>query len=339
MTRLDAHVTETTGTCVADVGPVVRLFEAREVPLGGVRGSTVHRTLPQRELPLVGAWCFLDRFDDEKVGMRVLPHPHIGLQTVTWPVAGDVHHRDSVGSDVVVRPRQLNIMTAGRGIAHSEISLGAAGSPLRGLQLWTALPEHALGTAPFFEQHTELPRYRAPGLEATVFLGRLGDTVSPATTFSPLLGADVTLDPGATATLRLDPGFEHAVLVLDGVLDVDGAPEDGGTRLVSGPLLYLGTRRESLTFSSPGGGQGTGGQRVDGQGTRFVLLGGTPFEEQIVMWWNFVGRSHEEIAAAREDWETRSDRFGTVAGHGSQRIPAPPLPGVRLTPRRRGVHG
>ena len=317
MTRLDADVTETVARCLAEVGPVARLYPAREVPLGGVRGTTVHRTLPQRELPMVGAWCFLDRFDDDRDGMRVLPHPHIGLQTVTWPLAGDVHHRDSVGSDVVVRPRQLNLMTAGRGVSHSEISLGEPGTPMRGLQLWTALPGEALGVEPSFEQHTDLPRWRAPGLEATVLVGRLGDAVSAATTFSPLLGADLVLAAGASAELPLDAGFEHAVLVLDGEVEV------ARTHVGPGPLFYLGTRRTSLALTSD-------------VGARFVLLGGEPFGEEIVMWWNFVGRSHEEIVQARDDWEARGERFGRVTGHGNHRIPAPPLPHARLTPRRRG---
>ena len=317
MTRLDADVTETVARCLAEVGPVARLYPAREVPLGGVRGTSVQRTLPQRALPMVGAWCFLDRFDDDREGMRVLPHPHIGLQTVTWPLAGDVRHRDSVGSDVVVRPGQLNLMTAGRGIAHSEISLDEPGSPMRGLQLWTALPSGALGIAPSFEQHTDLPRFHADGLEATVLVGRLGDAASSATTFSPLLGADVLLAAGTDATLPLDAGFEHALLVIEGDVEV------AGTRVGPGPLLYLGTRRTSITLTSSAG-------------ARVMLLGGEPFGEEIVMWWNFVGRSHDEIVQAREDWEARSDRFGHVAGHGDHRIPAPPLPHVRLAPRRRG---
>jgi len=317
MTRLDTDASETIGRCLADQGPVARLFDAREVPLGGIRGNTVHRSLPQRQLPMVGAWCFLDRFDDDRADMRVLPHPHIGLQTVTWPVAGDIRHRDSVGSDVVVRPRQLNIMTAGRGISHSEFSIGDHSLPMSGLQLWTALPGDMLSIDPFFEQHTELPVFTSPGLAATVFVGTMGDATSDATAFTPLIGADATLQAGRTASLPLDSTFEHAVMVIEGTLDVSGVA------LEPGPLLYLGTGRDSLEVSTR-------------HGSRFVLLGGTPFAEEIIMWWNFVGRTHEEIVQAREDWEEHSPRFGTVAGHGTERIPAPPLPNVRLTPRRRG---
>ena len=139
MSNLDARPDETLCHPALVRGPVNRLLEAREVPLGGVRAMHVRRTLPTRDLPLVGAWCFLDTFGPEHVDMRVLPHPHIGLQTVTWPLAGEIHHRDSLGSDVVVRPGELNLMTAGHGVSHSEISLGT-GQLLHGVQLWVALP-------------------------------------------------------------------------------------------------------------------------------------------------------------------------------------------------------
>lgn len=316
MTRLDLPVSESLSHQCGQSGRTTRLLEAREVPLGGIRGILVHRSLPQRALPMVGAWCFLDRFDDEEVGMKVLPHPHIGLQTVTWPVEGSIRHRDSVGSDVAVQPGELNIMTSGYGISHSEFSIGESDSPLRGLQLWVALPRDVADIDPFFERHTDLPVYRTDGLRATVLVGQLGDALSDATVYTPLLGADATIDAGAHVTLPLETHFEYAVMVLSGTVEVAGTPLD------SGPLLYLGTERDSLEVSSADGG-------------RFVLLGGVPFAEELIMWWNFVARSHEEIVSARDAWEARSIRFGTVSGHGAERIPAPPLPGVRLTPRRR----
>jgi redox-sensitive bicupin YhaK (pirin superfamily) len=318
MTRLDATVDESTCRRIDQDGPAIRLLEPREVPLGGIRGILVHRSLPQRELPMVGAWCFLDRFDDEQSHMRVLPHPHTGLQTVTWPIEGSIRHRDSVGSDVAVQPGELNIMTSGYGISHSEFSLGGVESALRGLQLWVALPREMAAIDPFFERYTELPVYETEGLAATVLVGRLGDVESDATTFTPLVGADAIVDGGAQVSLPLDPSFEYAVMVISGSLDV------AGHRLTSGPLLYLGIGRENIDLSSA-------------DGARFVLLGGVPFGEELIMWWNFVGRSHDEIVTAREDWERGADRFGRVDGHGGERIPAPPLPTVRLTPRRRRV--
>ncbi|MDN3355297.1 pirin family protein [Actinomadura sp. DC4] len=292
--------------------PTVEWFESRSVPLGGIRGMHVDRVLPHRSLPTVGAWCFLDRFGPQRVDMRVLPHPHCGLQTVTWPLSGEIRHRDSLGSDVLVRPGQLNLMTAGHGIAHSEFSVGDA-PLLDALQLWLALP--VTGIAPGFEQHVELPSYARGGLRATVLVGALGDAVSPATVHTPLVGADLELAPGAAASVPLRPDFEHALLVLTGEIEVDGTPA------AAGPLLYLGTGRDTLTISA-------------GDGARAMLLGGEPFPHELVMWWNFVGRSHEDIEAARAAWET-GDRFGHVTGHGPERVPAPELPGVRLRPRPR----
>jgi len=295
-------------------GTVAELLAPRDVPLGGIRGIRVSRLLPQRALPTVGAWCFLDQFGPQPTDMRVLPHPHTGLQTVTWPIAGQIRHRDSVGSDVVVRPGQLNLMTGGRGVAHSEFSLGDA-PMLHALQLWVALPAASAGIEPGFEQHPQLPTFERAGLRATVFVGALDGATSPATVHTPLLGADLSLAAGARVRLPVRADFEHAVLVVTGELSVSG------TVLPAGPLLYLGTGRSELDISAPGSAHA-------------ILLGGEPFPDDLVMWWNFVGRTHDDIAAARADWEAGA-RFGRVAGPGDERIPAPELPRVRLTPRRR----
>ncbi|MFF1382553.1 pirin family protein [Arthrobacter sp. NPDC058288] len=338
-------------------GPCLQLWPAREVPLGGVRAMNVLRTLPQRGLPTVGAWCFLDSFGPDRVAMSVLPHPHTGLQTVTWPLAGTIRHRDSVGSDVIVRPGELNIMTAGNGVSHSEfavlpprrsfgeptdagsfgaatVSAGAsdAGTELplqRGLQLWVALPDGERHRTPAFEQHRNLPEVTGDGFTATVMVGSFAGVASPATMYSPIVGADITCS--GSVVLPLDPEFEHAVLVLDGGLTLDGQD------VPPGPLGYLGAGRRLLEVGAL-------------PGTRFILLGGEPFQEELLMWWNFVGRTHEEVAQARQDWEDQADlpdptaegsRFGLVRGHGPEagaeagRIPAPPLPGVRLRPRTR----
>lgn len=297
--------------------PLAELLPGRDVPLGGVRGMSVTRWLPHRALPTVGAWCFLDRIGPQRVDMRVQPHPHTGLQTVTWPLAGEVRHRDSLGTDVVLRPGELNLMTSGRGVAHSEHSLGE--QPLmHALQLWLALPA-ALDDGPArFEQHRDLPVVELPGLRATVVVGALDGVTSPAQVHSPLVGADVVVEPGARVTLPLEAGFEHAVLVLDGTATVAGSDLDGG------PLLHLGSGRDALDVTSAGG-------------ARLLLLGGEPYPDDLVMWWNFIGRTHEDVVAAREDWESEGQtRFGAVPGHrAGERIPAPPIPPVRLTPRRR----
>ncbi|WP_435367594.1 pirin family protein [Glycomyces tritici] len=316
MSNLEVRPVEEPCRPSGHAGPESVLLEARDVPLGGVRAMHVSRTLPQREVPTVGAWCFLDRFGPERTDMAVLPHPHSGLQTVTWPLAGEIRHRDSLGSDVVLRPGQLNLMTSGPGIAHSEFSLGEA--PLiEGLQLWVALPDGGHGIAPAFERHTTLPRFELEGAQGIVALGELAGAASPATVFTPIVGAQVTIEPGASPVVPLRPEFEHAVLVVSGALQVDGTP------LERGPLLYLGTGRDALPLASD-------------EGATVFLLGGEPFEEELVMWWNFVARSHEDIVAARTAWEDPDQtRFGHVDGHGGQRIPAPPLPGGRLRPRGR----
>lgn len=305
--------------------PGPHLLTGREVPLGGVRGMSVTRWLPHRSLPMVGAWCFLDRFGPQRVDMRVLPHPHVGLQTVTWPLAGQIRHRDSLGTDVVVRPGQLNLMTSGTGIAHSEVSLGKQ-TLLNALQLWVALPGGTAGGPPRFEQHRDLPVVEAAGWRATVLVGALPGVpalASPAWVHTPLLGVDLVVDAGADLHLPLRPDFEHAVLVLEGAVRV--ADTDVG----DGVLLHLGTGRSQVRVTTAGG-------------ARVLLLGGEPFAEDLVMWWNFVGRSHEDVAQARADWEDQGraggpapGRFGVVAGHGGERITAPDLPSVRLTARRR----
>ena len=309
MSNLETSPDLTVGHTGADDHAAAELLTPRAVPLGGLRAMQVDRVLPQRGLPTVGAWCFLDSFGPHEAQMRVLPHPHTGLQTVTWPLAGEIHHRDSLGSDVLVRPGQLNLMTAGRGVAHSEFSVSSG--PLTGLQLWVALPADRASMAPDFEQHVELPEYTGPGVTATVLMGALGEVTSPATAHTPIVGADLVLTGAAVLPLR--PDHEHAVLALDPVTvaDVD---------VPHGHLLYLGTGRTEL--------------RLTGEGRAF-LLGGEPFPDELVMWWNFVGRSHEEIATAREEWQAAADRFGEVDGHDGARIPAPDLPGVRLAPRKR----
>lgn len=314
MSNLDTHPDLTVGRTLADEHALAELFAPRDVPLGGLRGIHVDRLLPQRTLPTVGAWCFLDRFGPAWTQMRVLPHPHTGLQTVTWPLSGEIHHRDSLGTDVLVRPGQLNLMTGGHGVSHSEIS-AEDDSILHGLQLWVALPVDQAGLAPAFEQHVDLPVYASSGVTATVFVGALGELVSPATVHTPMVGADLRVAEG-TATVPLRPDFEHALLAIDGTLGASGVA------VPAGKMLYLGTGRAELVLTA-------------GEPVRAVLLGGEPFPDELVMWWNFVGRSHEEIVAARADWEaTDQTRFGVVPEHGGARIPAPELPAVRLTPRQ-----
>jgi redox-sensitive bicupin YhaK (pirin superfamily) len=290
----------------------------------------VRRTLPHRDLPTVGAWCFADDYGPTDVrgtaGMRVPPHPHTGLQTVTWLLEGEVRHQDSLGSDQPVRPGELSLMTAGRGIAHAETSPAGHPPTLRGVQLWVALPEQSRNGPPGFEHHASLPRLREDGLDATVVVGELAGERSAATTYTPLLGADVRLAPGADVVLPLDPDFEHGVLALGEGVAVDGEPVADAT------LVYLGCGRRELRLAA--------GAAAPTQGTRLLLLGGAPFEEPLLMWWNFVGREHDEVAGFRDEWEAArhgadGTRFAPVQGYDGPALAAPPMPNVRLRPRNR----
>jgi len=305
------------------IGPRTLPLAPRMVPLGGVRAMDVRRTLPDRRLPTIGAWCFLDRFGPDVVRMRVEPHPHIGLQTVTWPLVGEIRHRDSVGSDVTLRRGQLNLMTAGEGISHSEYSVPEDAEPLDALQLWVVLPESARHGAAGFEQHTSLPGLTLAadaGTDATgiVVLGEFAGVRSPATAYTPIVGAEISVPAGSRVPLPLDAAWEHAVLLVEGDATVEGETVEVGS------MLYLGDSRTSTAVTSAGG-------------ALLFVLGGEPFEEDLVMWWNFAARTHDEIVAARDDWEAGADRFGRVVTHGDERIPAPEMPHVRLAPRRRRI--
>jgi quercetin 2,3-dioxygenase len=278
----------------------------------------VRRVLPNRDRRMIGAWCFVDHYGPEDVsrgrGMWVPPHPHTGLQTVSWLFSGAIHHRDSLGSDALVRPGQLNLMTSGPGIAHSEQSPPRHPPVLHGLQLWVALPSPARDEAlRDFTQYGDLPMVEVRGLTAKVVIGELAGAGSPATAYSSLVGAELTIDGPADLPLR--PDFEY------GVLGVDGDVTLAGQRLGISEIAYLGGARDSV--------------RVGGRGRAF-LLGGTPFEEQLVMWWNFIGRTHDEVVASRREWnDGGAQRFGTVQGFDGDRLTAPPLPNVQLKPRGR----
>jgi hypothetical protein len=302
---------------LADVAarPVQQVFAGKEVALG--ESTVVRRLLPNLGRRLVGAWCFVDHYGagdtadiSDSEGMQVPPHPHIGLQTVSWLLAGEVHHRDSLGSDEVIGPGRLGLMTAGAAITHAEQS-PAVSHPalLHGVQLWVALPDAHRDVAPGWQFHAGLPVLHERDATVTVILGELAGAASPGETYSPLVGLDVDLH--GELLLPLEPDFEHAVLVMSGAATVDDVA------LAPGSMLYLGCARHEL--------------RMQADSARLMLLGGEPFAEQIVMWWNFVARSNEEIVAARTEW-TDGTAFGDVAGYDGYRLPAPPLPPGRLRP-------
>jgi redox-sensitive bicupin YhaK (pirin superfamily) len=305
-------------TCAPTPGSAIEVLEPRDVPLGGLRAITVRRTLPQRTRSLIGAWCFADHYGPEDVaasgGMDVAPHPHTGLQTVSWLFTGEVEHRDSMGTHAMIRPGELNLMTGGHGICHSEVSTTNT-TVLHGVQLWVALPDQHRDAPRDFQHHAPLP-VDLDGASARVFLGTLGGETSAVRTFTPLLGAELQIAPHTRIVLDVDPAFEHGVLV-----DI-GPVELAGTELARGTLGYAAPGARTLSLANPGD-----------QPSRVILLGGPPLHEELVMWWNFVGRTHEEIVAFRDDWQRESDRFGRVTGYPGQRLPAPPLPGGRLRPR------
>ena len=299
-------------------GPALDLLPGKEVLLG--ESTRVRRLLPTLGRRMVGAWAFVDHYGPDDVatspGMQVAPHPHTGLQTVSWLLDGAVHHRDSLGSDVTFRPGELALMTAGHGIAHSEQSPVSHPRFLHGAQLWVALPDADRDVAPHFEHHDALPGFSSDGLRTTVLMGTFAGATSPGRAYTPLVGADLDLTAGADVEVPLEPDFEYALLASSGSVSVEDVP------LERGAMLYLGSGRRSLRLRAA-------------DASRLLLLGGEPFEERLVMWWNFVGRSGEEIAEYAERWNAEDERFGAVVGYDGERLEAPPLPPVALRPRGR----
>jgi redox-sensitive bicupin YhaK (pirin superfamily) len=289
-------------------GAVLESHPAREAALPG--GLTVRRALPRAARRLVGPWCFLDHYGPLAFGaskpMDIAPHPHIGLQTVTWLIEGEVLHTDSLGNQRLIRPGQLNLMTAGAGISHAEETPSLSSGRLHGLQLWVALPEARRHGPPAFDHYAELPVAAIGAVRAAVLMGELGGVRSPATAHTRMVGADVVARHDGDADLPLDPSFEHALVLIDGHAAL------GDRVLEPATLYYLGTGRAGLRLTARAG-------------SRLVLLGGEPFGEHVLMWWNFVARTPDEIAEARNDWEQGSRRFGSVPAYVGARIPAPPV--------------
>src|SRR5256886_4205726 len=303
MSTVDAEV-ETPGTPIRESDPPAGHTELTSARLARVGDIEVRRLLPLRHRRSVGAWCFVDHYGpmsvDGAAGIQVPPHPHIGLQTVTWLIAGNVLHRDSLGSEQMIRPGQLNLMTAGHGIAHSEESPADHDPSLHGVQLWPALPGADRQAAPAFEHHAQLPALGLGAFEVTVFAGSLADVTSPARTYSRLVGAEIHAVRDGSGTIPLVPGHEHVVFAASGEAVAGGIPVSAGS------LLYLGTGRRALALTGRAG-------------ARLLLLGGEPLRETLLMWWNFVGRTPDDIVEAARAWSS-----GWRFGH-SQAYHGPPL--------------
>lgn len=319
MSNLDQHPTETTcgGTQHTPTTPTLELIQGHTVALGGIRDTTVHRTLPDRQRRMIGAWCFNDHYGPNPTPttpMDVPPHPHTGLQTVSWLIQGTIKHNDSADHHQTFTAGELAIMTAGHGITHSEETTNDQPTT-HGFQLWTALPDDTRDTTPHFDHHPHLPGDDT----TTVIIGTHNGTTSPAPTYTPLIALQLHLPPHTTHTIPLEPDFEHGITAATGTATIHDTP------LHPGPLLYLGTNRHNLTITT------------HDQPTTLLLIGGQPFQEEIVMWWNLIARDHDEITTARTQWQDHDTRFGTVTGYtgNGTRLDAPPMPTTRLKPRGR----
>jgi redox-sensitive bicupin YhaK (pirin superfamily) len=283
----------------------VEVTESREAAVGAL---TVRRALPRRGRRTVGAWCFVDHMGPatfaEGTSVDIGPHPHIGLQTVTWLLEGELLHRDGLGSEQLIRPGQLNLMTAGRGLAHAEEGTGPASRRMHGVQLWVALPAATRDGDPAFAHHAALPQVELGGGTATVLVGALGDVASPARRDTDHVGIALDLG-GDPVTLPLDPAHEHALVVMSGALRL------GAAVVAPGHLGYLGPGRDELRLAPVGP-------------TRALLVGGVPFPEPILMWWNYVARTRDEVTAAHRAWTDRTDRFAPVPSSLPRIDTAPP---------------
>ena len=293
--------------------------------LADVGGIPIHRAIPQRALRKVGAWCFLDHAgpaEPPPPGMQVGPHPHIGLQTFTWMIEGEVLHRDSLGNEQIIRPGQVNLMTAGRGIAHSEESQTVH---VHAAQLWIALPDSHRHIEPRFQHYPDLPKTKIGDFDATVLAGEALGMTAPAQVHTPLMSVDLHASGQASPArvqfpLRAD--FEHAVMSLSGQVMVEGEP------LPEQELIYLPAGRESVNIEcSPD--------------SRLLIIGGEPMDEAILLWWNFVARTTEEMQEARAQWEAEAAtdaetidgnprRFGPPVASALKSLHSPSLEGVAL---------
>ena len=267
----------------------------------------VRRVLPAKSRSMVGPFIFVDQFGPAQLdlgsGMDVRPHPHINLATVTWLFEGAIDHRDSIGSFATIRPGQVNLMTAGKGIVHSERSPEAerkAGPKLYGMQTWLALPDGREEIDPAFEAVTDLPVIEDGHAKAIVIMGELWGERAPTTTHADTIYAEIILEPGGMIPLEEDAD-ERAVMLVGGEASVDGHA------LTLYQLAVLQPGRE-MTLESR-------------SGARVMLMGGEAFTTKRHAWWNFVSSSRERINQAKDDW--REGRFGTVPGEDGEFIPLP----------------
>lgn len=285
--------------------PIFKKISTRNAHIG--KGITIRRALPNSERRMIGAWCFFDHFGPlnlKEDGLNIGTHPHIGLQTFTWLLAGKILHRDSIGSEQIIQPGEINLMTAGQGIAHSEESL--PNGVLHGVQLWIALPDKVRHCAPEFFHYPELPTYTKKNIVITLLVGEFLNLRAPTKVYSPMVGLDLNVLQNNTINLPLNPQFEHGILVLNGNITLENET------IATGTLVYLGCGRETISLQAT-------------KDTRAFIIGGEPFKEEVLLWWNFVARSRTEMIKATQDWQNHQ-RFGDVVGYQGDRLNAPEVP-------------
>lgn len=285
----------------------------QEVPLRRAeigQGTVIKRALPSRHKRMIGAWCFLDHAGPVSFpqgdGLDVGPHPHIGLQTFTWMIEGTLMHTDSIGSKQLIRPKQVNLMTAGQGISHTEVAPEQE-THMHAAQLWIALPDAKRNMPSRFDHYPELPVVSRDGVEFTVLVGEFLETRSPVEVHSPLLAVDLTAAETVRTRLQLNPAFEYGFMALEGTAHINQHELNEDNMVVLEPGL------QDIEIELH-------------QGARVLLLGGEPFESAILLWWNFVGRTQDELSEAREQWVNQDSRFGSIPDYNGPRLEAPALP-------------
>ena len=294
--------------CEKFINQFIQDIPLRSAEIG--RGTIIKRALPSRHKRMIGAWCFLDHAGPvtfpKGEGLDVGPHPHIGLQTFTWMIEGTMIHQDSVGSELLIKPKQVNLMTAGHGISHTEVAPDTE-TKMHAAQLWIALPDDKINMAPRFDHYPELPVVEKDGVEFTVLVGEFLNTKSPVEVHTELLGVDLAAKAPTTTRLKLNPKFEYGFMALEGTATINGHELNNDNLLVLEP----------------------GVTEIDVQiheDSRVLLLGGEPFESPILLWWNFVGRTQEELKQALEQWNNHDARFGTIPNYEGPRLEAPTFP-------------
>lgn len=292
----------------------IELFELRTAMIG--ENFPIKRAIPQKKLRNIGHWVFLDHAGptlfkgDENVDVG--PHPHIGLQTFTWMLEGEIIHNDSLGNDQIIRPYQINLMTGGNGIAHTELSHPDSPS-LHLAQLWIALPREKEAIAPDFKHYSTIPKIEHEDHEIHLLVGDFEEQQSPVEVHSPLSAIDIRATQDTTITITLNPEFEYGLLPLEGEISIAGAAK---ADIDADAFVYLSAGKASLEVTFK-------------KGSRILLIGGEPLDQPPLMWWNFVAWEQETIEKAITDWNNESDRFPNVINYEgkSARLISPPIEG------------